>query len=52
VRYVEEILNRYRMYKRLVPLDPDATAPADTLGQASADSAAFEAIKDEEPEKD
>ena len=52
VRYVEEILNRYRMYKRLVPLDPDATAPVDTLGQAAADSAAFEAIKDEEIEKD
>lgn len=43
VRYVEEILNRYRMYMRLVPLDPQAVAPADTLGSAAADSAAFAA---------
>lgn len=41
VRYVEEILNRYRMYMRLVPLDPQAAAPADSLAAALADSVAF-----------
>ncbi len=41
VRYVEEILARYRMYMRLVPADPQAFGPADTLGAAAADSAAF-----------
>jgi membrane-bound lytic murein transglycosylase F len=49
VRYVEEILNRYRMYRRLVPLDPDAAAPADSLTTAAADSAAFAALRDTEP---
>jgi membrane-bound lytic murein transglycosylase F len=48
VRYVEGILNRYRMYMRLVPRDPDAAAPADTLATAAADSAAFAAIEDAE----
>ena len=48
VRYVDEILNRYRMYVRLVPRDPDAIAASDTLGAAAADSAAFAAIEDED----
>ncbi len=48
VRYVEEILNRYRMYKRLVPLDPAAAAGADSLTTAEADSAAFAAMPDAE----
>ena len=46
VRYVEEILNRYRMYMRLVPLDP-AAAAADSLTAAAADSAALEAFEDD-----
>jgi membrane-bound lytic murein transglycosylase F len=51
VRYVEEILNRYRMYMRLVPLDPDAglagdTTPADSLRTTAADSAAFAAMRE------
>jgi membrane-bound lytic murein transglycosylase F len=42
VRYVEDILNRYRMYMRLVPRDPDAAAAlVDSLGTVAADSAAF-----------
>ena len=48
VHYVEEILNRYRMYMRLVPRDPDAPAVSDTLGSAAADSAAFAAIEEED----
>ncbi|MBD3222138.1 transglycosylase SLT domain-containing protein [bacterium] len=48
VRYVEEILNRYRMYMRLVPLDPDAPAPSDSLATTDADSAAFAAMPDAE----
>ena len=48
VRYVEDILNRYRMYMRLVPRDPDQSAPSDTLAAAAADSAAFAAIEDDE----
>ncbi|MDY0110817.1 MAG: transporter substrate-binding domain-containing protein [Candidatus Krumholzibacteria bacterium] len=43
VRYVEEILNRYRMYMRLVPLDPAAAAVADEVEAAAADSAAYAA---------
>ncbi len=48
VRYVEEILNRYRMYMRLVALDPGPTVPAlddefdDDLA-ASADAATQDA---------
>jgi membrane-bound lytic murein transglycosylase F len=44
VRYVDEILNRYRMYMRLVPASPTATAGGDTLAAAAADSAAFAAL--------
>jgi len=44
VRYVEEILSRYRMYMRLVPLSPAAASVvADTLAADAADSAAFAA---------
>jgi membrane-bound lytic murein transglycosylase F len=47
VRYVDEILSRYRMYMRLVPRDPDApAAAADTLAADAADSAAFAASAD------
>ncbi|MEZ4388239.1 MAG: transporter substrate-binding domain-containing protein [Candidatus Krumholzibacteriia bacterium] len=48
VRYVEEILNRYRMYRRLVPLEPPAPAGVDSLGTAAADSAAFAAMPEAE----
>ncbi len=48
VRYVEDILNRFRMYMRLVPRDPAAAAPADTLDAAAVDSAAFAASKEDE----
>ena len=41
MRYVEDILNRYRMYVRLVPRDPTAAALADTASTTAADSAAF-----------
>ena len=46
VRYVEEILNRYRMYMRLVPRDAATAATADTLAATAADSAAFAAMPD------
>ncbi len=47
VRYVEEILGRYRMYMRLVPRTPEAAAvTADTLAADTADSAAFAASGD------
>jgi membrane-bound lytic murein transglycosylase F len=50
VRYVDEILARYRMYMRLVPRDPDAPpAAADTLAADAADSAAFAASGDAAP---
>jgi len=44
VRYVEEIVNRYRMYTRLVPLELDLTAmDADPLAAGEVDSVAFAA---------
>jgi membrane-bound lytic murein transglycosylase F len=46
VRYVDEILNRYRMYGRLVPREPGAAAAMDSLGTAAADSAAFATMPD------
>ncbi len=36
VRYVEEILNRYRMYMRLVDRDPALAAQADSMAAAAA----------------
>jgi membrane-bound lytic murein transglycosylase F len=50
VRYVEEILARYRMYMRLVPREPDGAAIADTLAADHADSAAFAASGNAAPE--
>jgi len=50
VRYVEEIINRSRMYTRLVPRDPEAAALADSLTTAETDSAAFAAMPDAETE--
>ncbi len=50
VRYVEDILNRYRMYVRLVPRDPAAAAPTDTLAAATADSTAFATKEADETE--
>jgi len=50
VRYVEEILSRYRMYMRLVPRTPEAAVvAADTLATDDADSAAFAASGDAAP---
>lgn len=43
VSYVEEILDRYRTYMRLVPRDGAAIATSDTNVTAPADSAAFAA---------
>ncbi len=53
VRYVEEILSRYRMYMRLVPRTPEAAAvAADTLAADAADSAAFAASGQAAPPED
>lgn len=48
VRYVEEIVNRSRMYTRLVPRDPAAAALADSMAASASDSAAFAAMPEAE----